>query len=310
MNEIYDIIIIGGGPGGLTAGIYAKRAGLKTLLLEKFILGGQVNLASTIENYPGFPEGIKGSQLVDNLIQQVKNFDLEILYKEVNNIEKQQNENIFKVYTVDNIIFLTKSVIIATGTIHKKLNLINEEKLIGAGISFCATCDAPFYKDKIVCVVGGGDTALTEALYLTKFAQKVYIIHRRDEFRGTKILQDRVLNNKKIELLLNSIVTEIIGDDKLKKIVLKNVKTEEKKELECNGMFIGIGFKPNTDFLKNKIWLDSNGYILTDENMQTSLKGIYACGDCRKNVLKQIITTCAEAAISVISCKNYIEQIK
>lgn len=291
---MYDLIIIGGGPAGLTASIYAKRFGLNALLIEKFGTGGQVPLTDLIDNYPGFPDGISGVELATRITEQAKKFNVEIVNDEV--IDVELNE-IKKVKT-SNGVYESKGIIIATGASPKKLNIPGEKEFTGRGVSYCAVCDAYFYKNKDVVVVGGGDSALTEALYLTTFVNKLYLVHRRDKFRAAQYLQEKVFNNKKIELLLNSELKEIKGEKRVQKVLVYNKEKNESIELDVNGVFIYVGYNPNTEIFKNKINLDENGFIITDEEMRTNVKFVYAAGDVRRKSLRQIITACSDGAIA------------
>ena len=302
---IYDVIIIGGGPAGMSAAIYSSRARLKTLIIEKAGCGGQIAITDHLENYPGFETGINGFELAVKMQTQAATFGSEITYGEVFSIETK--ENIKKVVLQDKV-FETKTIIIASGAAFKKLNVPGEEEFIGKGVSYCATCDGPFFRNKEIAVVGGGDSALQEALYLTKFASKVNLIHRRNEFRAAKILQEKVLANEKINVILDSVVEEICGTQMLDSLKVKNVKTGSVINLAVNGVFLFVGWQPNTKFLENsKINLDS-GYIVTDENMRTNIDGVFACGDVRKKQLRQVVTAASDGAISAISAQHYIEK--
>ena len=302
----YDLVIIGGGAAGLTAGIYASRARLNTVLIEKSAPGGQILLTDWIENYPGFPEGLAGHALVQQMTEQAKKFGLQIASGEVGSID--YSEPVKKIHLADKTI-TTYAIIIATGASFRKLGIPGEDRFYGKGISSCATCDAPFYKDRVVVAVGGGDTAVQESLYLTKFAKKVYLVHRRDQLRATKILQERVLCNDKIEILWNHIPTKVDGFFNVDKITLKNVKTEEESTLPADGFFIWIGIQPNTAFLNNGIKVDESGFLMTDENMATSASGIFAAGDVRHTPLRQVATAVGDAAVAAISSERYIESI-
>jgi len=302
---IYDVIIIGGGPAGMSAAIYSSRARLKTLIIEKAGCGGQIAITDHLENYPGFETGINGFELAVKMQTQATTFGSEITYGEVLSVEVE--ENIKKVVLQDKV-FETKTIIIASGAAFKKLNVPGEEEFIGKGVSYCATCDGPFFRNKEIAVVGGGDSALQEALYLTKFASKVNLIHRRNEFRAAKILQEKVLANEKINVILDSVVEEICGTQMLDSLKVKNVKTGSVINLAVNGVFLFVGWQPNTKFLENsKINLDS-GYIVTDENMRTNIDGVFACGDVRKKQLRQVVTAASDGAISAISAQHYIEK--
>jgi len=302
----YDLVIIGGGAAGLTAGIYASRARLNTVLLEKTAPGGQILLTDWIENYPGFPEGLAGHALVQQMTEQAKKFGLKIASGEVQSID--YSETVKKIHLGDKTIS-TYAVIIASGASFKKLGIPGEERFYGKGISSCATCDAPFYKDRVVVAVGGGDTAVQESLYLTKFAKKVYLVHRRDKLRATKILQERALCNDKIEFLWDHIPTKVDGFFNVEKVALKNVKTGEESTLPADGCFIWIGITPNTNFLNNGIRVDDTGFLMTDENMETSVAGIFAAGDVRHTPLRQVATAVGDAAVAAISAERYIESI-
>ena len=300
----YDVIIIGGGPAGLTAGIYASRARLKTLLIESFSVPCQAVTTDHIENYPGFPEGINGFELIEKFKKQAEKFGTEFIVSEVKSIK--ENKLFWQIET-DDISYSSRAVIIASGASPKKLNIPGEDKFRGKGVSYCATCDGALFKDKEVVVVGGGDTALEEALFLTKFAKKVTVMHRRDMLRGTKILQERAFANKKIEFKWDSVVSEILGASKVTGVKIKNVKTSTETDFLCDGVFIFVGYTPNTGFLKDLLPLDESGYITTDDNCLTSKPGIFACGDCRKKLLKQVITACGDGATAAFACHHYFE---
>ncbi|HHE73760.1 MAG: thioredoxin-disulfide reductase [Deltaproteobacteria bacterium] len=302
----YDLVIIGGGAAGLTAGIYASRARLNTVLIEKSAPGGQILLTDWIENYPGFPEGLAGHALVQQMTDQAKKFGLKIATDDVQSIDYSKT---IKEIHLGNKTISTYAVIIATGASFKKLGIPGEERFYGKGISSCATCDAPFYKDRVVVAVGGGDTAVQESLYLTKFAKKVYLVHRRDQLRATKILQERVFCNDKIEILWNHIPTKIDGFFNVENITLKNVKTQEASTLPADGCFVWIGINPNTAFLNNGMTVDESGFLMTDENMETSVPGIFAAGDVRHTPLRQVATAVGDAAVAAISAERYIESI-
>jgi thioredoxin reductase (NADPH) len=303
----YDLIIIGGGPAGLTAGIYAARARLNVILCEKLVPGGQIIVTDWIENYPGFPDGISGMDLVGNMVEQAKRLGLTIENNEV--ISLDVSGRVKKVVFPDRTV-TAYAVILATGAHPKKLGVHGEDDFIGKGISFCATCDGPFYKNKVVAAVGGGDTAVQESIYLTKFATKVYLIHRRDQLRATKILQERAFENKKIDFIWDSVVTGIEGSDSLETITVKNVKTGELKSLPVDGCFIWIGILPNSGFLPNEIKTDEYGFVITNQNMETSVPGIFAAGDGRNTPLRQIATAVGDAAVAAFSAEHYIESLK
>ena len=309
--EVYDVIIIGGGPAGLTAGIYTTRARLSTILIEKLGLGGQASLSDKIENYPGFISGISGGELVHNMEEQAKSFGTMIAYGEVNRIEFSEDSNIKKIF-VDNdpVPYQCLSIIIAAGEEQRKLGVPGELEFTGKGVSYCATCDGAFFRDLTVAVVGGGDVALGDALFLTRFAQKVYIVHRRDRFRGTKILQEKVFNNSKIEVIFDSVMDEIFGQTMVGGVKLRNLKTGESKNLEVNGVFVFIGYVPSLTFLGTILKKSDDDYIIVDREMITSREGIFACGDCCKKNLKQVVTACGDGATAAFSAQHYVERIK
>jgi len=308
---IYDAIIIGGGPAGLTAGIYLSRARMNTLLIEKALPGGQAILTEIIENYPGFPLGIAGPELMQKMEEQAVRFGLKIEYGEAAEVRiKEGKEDKVKIVKINNQEYNTLAIILASGAEASKLGIPGEEELRGRGVSYCAACDAPFFKHQKIVVVGGGDTAIEEALYLTKFVWEVTIIHRRDRLRATKILQERVFANKKINFAWDSVVTKVLGNEKVEGVLIQNKKTGEEKEIPCQGVFVFVGNIPNSNFLKELVKLGKKGYILTDDNMMTSQEGIYACGDVRKKILRQVVTACGEGATAAFAAQKYIEEIK
>ncbi|HUV50593.1 MAG TPA: thioredoxin-disulfide reductase [Anaerolineae bacterium] len=304
----FDLVIIGGGPAGLTAGLYAARARLNVILVEKAIPGGQVITTDWIENYPGFPKGLSGADLIQNITQQTKRFDLNIENNEVISIDC--SGNIKEVRLSDRTI-TAYTIIIATGASPRKLGVPGEDRFYGKGVSFCATCDGPFYKDLVVAAIGGGNTAVQESLFLTKFASKVYLIHRRDELRATKILQERAFANNKIEIVWDSIITSINGGlTNVENITVKNVKTNDSKKLQVDGCFVWTGIHPNTGFLGGCVRLDESGFVIADSNMETSLPGVFVAGDVRNTPLRQIVTAAGDAAIAAFSAEHYIANIK
>jgi len=303
---LYDVIIVGGGPAGLTAGIYSSRAGLKTLLVEKAIVGGQITITEFVENYPGFEEGISGIDLSQKMQQQAKKFGTEIIQGTVINISV--HDKIKKVTLEDNQELETKTIIIATGAHPKSLGVEGEERFKGSGVSYCATCDGAFYKGEKVAVIGGGDSAIEEAIFLTKFAEMVYIVHRRAELRAAKILQERAFSNPKIKIIWDSIVTKIEGSDSVRAVRIKNVRTQEESTIDVQGVFIFVGYNPNTELFGSLLKLDKDNYIITDERMTTSIAGIFAAGDVRARPLKQIVTAVGDGAIAAVSAERYIEE--
>jgi len=298
---MYDVIIIGGGPAGLTAGIYTQRAMLKTLLVEKAVLGGQIAVSDVIENYPGFPT-ISGPGLMEKFEEHARGAGLEIKMTNVLGIQDNGKEKLVKTSDGD---IPAKSIIVATGAKPKIIEVPGERELTGRGVSYCATCDGPFFKGQQVLVVGGGDTAVKEAIFLSKLAEKVSLVHRRDKLRAEKILQEKALSTPNIEILWNHILTEIKGDKGVEKVILKNVKDNSTKELGINGIFIFVGVNPTTDFVD--VEKDEYGFIKTDQNMQTSVKGIFAAGDCRDTPLKQVSTAVGDGAIAAFMAEKYIE---
>jgi len=303
----YDIAIIGGGPAGLTAGIYASRALMKTLLLEKIAPGGLVITTEKVENYPGFSDGISGYELMQQMEKQATKFGLEILSEEV--IMISEKDKVFNIKTTTQN-YKALSVIIATGTTYRKLGVEGEDLFFGHGISNCATCDGPLYKDKEVIVVGGGDAAVEEALFLTKFVRKIYLVHRRDRLRATAILQERAKANNKIEFVWNSAVSRIYGRNKIEKVTIKNLIDNKEKDLSIDGVFVFIGFETHTEFLKDFIELDENGYVITDSEMGTSRQGIFAAGDVRSHTLRQIISACGDGARAAVSAQHFVENLR
>jgi thioredoxin reductase (NADPH) len=306
-NIDYDLVIIGGGPAGLTAGLYAARARLNVILIEKIVPGGQVIISDLIENYPGFPEGISGPDLVQRMTDQVKRFDLNIENNEVIAIDLS---NPVKKITLNDRTITTHTIIIATGASPKKLGVPGEDTFFGKGISSCATCDGPFFKDSVVAAVGGGDTAVQESLFLTKFVKKLYLVHRRDRLRAEAILQERALASDKIEFIWNSVLTGINGLSHVENISVQNVKTGDITELSVDGCFIWVGILPNTQFLKDAVKLDEQGFIIADLNMETSVPGVFTAGDVRNTTLRQISTAVGDAAIAAFSAEQYIENVR
>lgn len=311
MENAYDIIILGGGPAGLTAAVYACRARMKTLLIEKMACGGQVLVADAIENYPGFPGGAKGPELAELLQKQAENYGLKIEYGEVTGIiPKKGAGEPFTVELAGGKQHRALAVIIATGADWNKIGVPGEKELAGRGVSYCATCDGPLCKGREVVVVGGGDTAVGEAVFLTKFAHKVTVVHRRDRLRATKILQERAFANKKIELCLNAVPVEVTGTVKVEGLKVRDTKTGAEKVIKADFVFVLIGLSPNTAAVKYIVKTDDKGCIVTDEEMRTSVEGIFACGDVRKKLLRQVVTATADGAIAAYAAEAYVDTLK
>ena len=304
--NIQDLIIIGGGPAGLTAGIYAGRAKLKTLLFTGSPPGGQLILSEIIDDFPGFPEKLSGKELLEKITAQTKKFGIEVIEQNVVSVDFQKKPFVIKTNNENE--YLAKSVIVATGASNKWLGLEREKELIGRGISVCAVCDGFFFKDKIVAVAGGGDSAMETAVTLTKYAQKVFIIHRRDEFKAAKGLQEEVLNNPKIEIIWNTIITEIQGDQFLKGIIIEDVNTKEKKLLNLDGLFLAIGYKATVDFLQGQLELNKDGSIKVIDNTKTSVDGVFAAGDVCDFKYKQAITAAGCGAMALLDVDKWLRE--
>jgi len=302
-NREYDVVIVGGGPAGLTAGIYTARARLRSLLIEKAVTGGLIVNAGLVENYPGFPQGISGLELTDSMNQQAVKFGMETLLAEVTGLELKGEQKIVKTTEGD---IVAKAVIIASGSGRVKLDVPGEEEFTGRGVAYCAICDAYFYKDLPVAVVGGGNAAINEALDLSKFAAKVTVIHRRQELRATRILQEKAFADPKIEFLWDTVVEAIEGEDVVKRIRLRNVRTGEKSVMDISGIFVAIGFKPDTDYLKGVLSLDANGAIITNEKMEAEVPGIFAAGDIRSGSIRQVVAGAGDGAVAAIYAERYI----
>ncbi len=299
-----DLVIIGGGPAGLTAGLYSARGKIPTLLIEKISPGGQAASTDLIENYPGFPEGVSGLKLSQAMENQAKRFGLEITYGEIKQLSPQGK---YWKINLENRALLTKAVIVTTGVHPLNLGIPGEDEFRGRGVSYCATCDGPFFREQEIGVVGGGDSALDEALFLTRFAKHIYLIHRRSTLRATKILQERASRNEKIEFLWDTVVTKVLGGKGVEGLELKNLKTHKVQKLNVSGVFFYVGVKPNTEFLRGIVELDHHGFVITDMNMATSAPGIFAAGDVRQKLFRQVTTAVGDGALAAFSAERYLD---
>jgi thioredoxin reductase (NADPH) len=303
MDRIYQVVIIGGGPAGLTAGLYCARSRFSTLLIEKGIMGGQITNAERVENYPGFPKGISGIELGQLIHEQATSYGLETLLADVTKVVPGQKHNLVSAGEGD---FAAESIIIASGSQFRKLGVPGEDKFVGKGVSYCATCDGPLFKGKTVAVIGGGDTAVTEALYLSKFASSVKVIHRRSQLRADKILREKATAHPKIEFIWDTVVTQVAGEGIVKQLMLKNTKDAKLSILELAGVFVAIGSEPNTAQWQGLLPLDEEGYIITNELMETKIPGILAAGDVRHNSARQAITAAGDGATAAISAERFL----
>ena len=301
----YDVIIIGGGPAGLSAGIYTSRARLNSLLIERGVVGGRITDAELVENYPGFAEGVSGAELGQLMQRQAAKYGLSIVTAEVTGLELKKEKRVVKTTRGD---FTAKAVIIASGSERGKLGIPGEKELTGKGVSYCATCDAPFFKEKPIAVVGGGNAAISEALHLAKFASHVIVIHRRNQLRATRIMEEKARAQSRIELLWDTVVEKIEGKDAVKRLILRQVKTGKPSTLDVAGVFVAAGLKPGTDFLKGVVPLDKAGYIITNDRMETEIPGIFAAGDIRQHSPRQAITAAGDGATAAIFAEIFISQ--
>ena len=300
---MYEVLIIGAGPAGMTASIYAARAGYKTAILEHGVPGGQAATTDMIENYPGFPEGISGPELMMKFFEQTQTFGVELIYEQVQSLELIGD---IKRVITDKQTIEAKTVVIASGAKPRTLGVANEGRLRGRGVSYCATCDGFFFKDQPVAVVGGGDTAVEEAMYLTKMCSSVTLIHRRDELRANKLAQSRALANEKLHILYDTVVDEIVGDEKVTQLKLRNKKTDETSQLDINGVFIFVGYLPNDAFLPPELEVNQQGYIITDEEMATNIPGVFAVGDVRQKKLRQVTTAVGDGGAVMHAIEEYL----
>lgn len=304
-TTVENVIIIGSGPAGLTSAIYTARANLNPLMIEGYEVGGQLMTTTDVENYPGFAEGIEGPEMMGIMRKQADRFGTRFVTKNVTKVDLKTRP--FKVW-VENELHQTKAIIISTGATAKYLGLENERRLLGRGVSACATCDGAFFKNQVVCVVGGGDTAMEEANFLTNFASKVYLIHRRDEFRASKIMVERATNNKKIEIIYNTEITDVLGEKDVNGVKLRNLKSGEERTLDLDGVFIAIGHKPNSEIFKGLLEMNEIGYILTQgKSTRTSVEGVFAAGDVQDPVYRQAVTAAGTGCMAAIDCERWLE---
>ena len=306
MMHIYDMIIIGGGPAGYTAALYAARAGLDTVVFERLSAGGQMALTGDVENYPGFDEGIDGFTLGEKMRLCAERFGAVTKYEEVSDVDFSQK---IKMVKTANNIYHSKTVVIATGANPRKLGIKDEDVLTGRGVHYCAHCDGMFYKGKTVVVVGGGNSAAADAIYLSRLVLKVYMIHRRDKLRATKIYQDTLIKTENIETIWNSTVEQLIWDTKIRGVKVKNATDGDIREIPCDGVFVSIGRIPATAFLKGTVAIDENGYIIADETTRTNVDGVYAVGDVRTKSLRQIVTAVSDGAVAVHYAEEYLSRL-
>lgn len=304
-ENIENVIIIGSGPAGLTSAIYTARANLNPLMIEGYMSGGQLMTTTEVENFPGFIDGIMGPDLMMNFRQQAERFGTRFITEDVTKVDLSQRPFVVE---VEDKVYKAHSVIVSTGATAKLLGLPKEKKLMGHGVSTCATCDGSFFRQKVICVVGGGDSALEEANFLTRFASKVYLIHRRDKLRASKIMQDRAFENPKIEFLWDSAIEDIIGEQKVTGIKLKNLKTGEVKDIELDGIFVAIGHTPNATLFEGQLEVEHNGYIKTEgKSSKTNIEGVFACGDVQDHTYRQAITASGSGCMAAIDAERYLE---
>lgn len=302
---MHDVLIIGGGPAGFTAALYSARGKLDTLLIEKKFFGGQMATTSMMENYPGFEEAISGPDLAFRMENQAKRFGAKVVNEDVTELNL---DTVIKTVKTQNGIYQGKAVILCMGASPRELGLENERRFKGNGVSYCATCDGAFYMDRVAAVIGGGDTAVEDALYLSRICKKVYLIHRKDTLRATRILQDALFNCRNVEFIWNSTVIDIMGKFDIEGLTIRNLKTDEISDLIVDGIFVAVGNTPNSELVKDKVELNKVGYIITDENMQTNIFGVYAAGDIREKPLRQVITAAADGATAAYMADRYIHE--
>ncbi len=307
MSTLEQVIIIGSGPAGLTAAIYAARANLNPLVIEGYQSGGQLMLTSDVENYPGYPEGVLGPEMMADFRKQAERFGTRFITQDVTKVDFSKQP--FEI-SVGNTIYSSRVAIISTGSSAQWLGLESEKRLMGKGVSACATCDGAFFRDQKVVVVGGGDSAIEEATFLTKFASEVVVVHRRDELRASKIMQERALKNEKISFLWNSVIDKVLGEKEVEGVRVKNLQTNETQEVACQGFFVAIGHKPNTQLFTEQIELDDKGYVVTSKkNTKTNIPGVFACGDAQDHVYRQAITAAGSGCMAAIDAERYLEEL-
>ena len=305
MNKVYDMIVIGGGPGGYTAALYAVRAGLDTLVFEKMSPGGQMALTEQLDNYPGFENGIEGYMLAMKMQAGAARFGVDTHYADVLSVDL--SSDVKKLNTTEGE-FLAKTVVVATGANPRKMGVKGEDELIGRGIHYCAACDGMFYKDKTVMVVGGGNTAAADALVLSRICKKVYLVHRRDSLKATRIYHEPIMKAENVELIWNSSVEELKWNEKLQSVVVKNLQDGSQREIECDGIFVSIGRNPESNLVKGQLELDEAGYIVADESTLTKIPGVFAVGDVRQQALRQVVTAVADGAVAAHYAEEYLNQ--
>ncbi len=305
IEKQFDVVVIGGGGAGMTAALYTSRANLKTALFEKLVPGGQIAVTDLVENYPGFPEGVLGPDIAMKMQAQAEKYGTQFFYDEVISIEKKADQS-FDIKTVSQI-YSTRSVILAMGASFRMLNVENERELIGKGVSYCATCDGAFFKGKEVVVVGGGDSALQEGIFLTRFVTKVTIVHRRDTLRASPILQTRAKSDPKIQFIWDTAVQKVIGKDKVEGVRLKNLKSGAETDFRTDGLFVFVGHDPNSKLVRGLVDMNDHGYVLTQESLLTSVPGIFAAGEIRQGAVKQLVTACGEGCEAALSAQAYLE---
>ncbi|MBN1492595.1 MAG: thioredoxin-disulfide reductase [Candidatus Omnitrophica bacterium] len=304
--ELFDITIVGGGGAGLTAALYASRGNLQTGLFEKMVAGGQIATTDDVENYPGFPEAIAGPDIAIKMEEQAKKYGAEIIYGAVTGLERDGQN--FRVIT-DQGTFNTRSIVLASGANPRKLNVKGEKEFAAKGVSYCATCDGALFRGKDIAVVGGGDSAIQESLFLTKFASKVTVIHRRDELRASKILQQRAFDNEKVEFIWNAVISEIKGSKKIETLQLKDTKTGALRDFNVQGLFIFIGHDPVSDYVRGLVECDDHGYVITDQDYKTNVPGIFACGEVRKGSTRQLVSACGEGCSAALAVQAYLDNL-